>query len=139
MNGSAKGFVTFSSTIPDDSVERGGDIVTPGGRTIAEVVRASLVANGYQVGEVEQRSHYGWEFRLWEANREFDFTIQWVDPWLIILEPAPSLWKRLFGGGRDDAYSRAIDALRRTLGSDERFAGLRWYSRAEFERGERPQ
>jgi len=136
MKVSPKGFVTFSSTIQDDSVECKGDIVVPGGRSVAEIIQRGLMSRGYRCDEVEQRSHYGWEFEVHDADAQFDVVLQWVEPWLVILEPSATFWRRLLRRSSEEGYRRCVDSLVDVLRDDGRFGDLQLFTREEYERGE---
>jgi hypothetical protein len=124
-------FALFESSLPDDSVEEGGDIKVPAGRNVMESLAQRLKESGVQASPVSQHSFYGWSFDARIGNRKFWFLIQGGLPWVLIVRDRRSMILRLTEGSAPvRAALEACDAALQTLGH---VSALEWLTRTAYE------
>jgi len=62
-------WVEFSADFPDDAVWDSHDnLLVPGGKAIAEVLRDHLARRGFSCTSVRQHSFYGWCFYAGQSH-----------------------------------------------------------------------
>ncbi len=124
-------FLEFDAEFPDDTVwDAKGIPLVPGGKAIAEAIRAALVKKGLALSAVEQHSFYGWAFGAPVGN---EILLQFPGPWLLTVERRPGFWNRLLGRADDRAPSALVEAVRDVIAADVRFRIVRSYSRQQYE------
>jgi hypothetical protein len=121
-------FVTFDASFPDDARHsETGDVISPGGRAIAE----RLVSLLGSAAPCEQHSHYGWAF----AAGGCWCLVQHPDSWLLIVEDRGPLFERWFRPNRAAQRFQAFsEQLSQALDSDRAFSNVSWFTREEYER-----
>ena len=128
-------FVTFNADFPDDTKwNDSGDMVIPGGQTIAEVLKQALESHGCTCSCVYQHSHYGWTFDTTCDS----FTSQCVlaaaeGAWLLQLVPKRSLVSLLTGKSHVAKIRLAQTCVHTILKSEDRFSEILWHTRQHYE------
>jgi hypothetical protein len=122
--------VAFTTTLPDDQVEDGHDIVVFGGRNVALAIGQILTELGCGVDEPYAAGEHGWEFLLTFRGRH--------SFWCRVTSFHPA-FNLLFdhSGGRPaaaknaGAYAELATKLATALSADRRFENISWWSREE--------
>lgn len=129
--------VTFDAEFPDDAQwDEQGHVVVPGGRLIAEAIKDQLQGSAF-CSNVSQYSFYGWAFDVTCEDTRVWCLLQTGDAWLLLLEPQESLMRRLFTSSSFTGFAKLQTKVRDILTVDKRFSNVLWYTRAEYERGEK--
>ena len=126
-----RNFATFTSSLPDDSVEEEGEVVVPCGRSLMDLIRTAFRHFGYGVTEIEQHSSYGWFFDATGAEGRFWLMIQYPDPWLLMIQDSRPAWKRTFSGKAD--FERFINWSHAIVQSVSEISELRWVTEREWQ------
>jgi len=123
-------FALFKASLPDDSVEEGGDITVPAGRNLIESLSQRFKESGFPVSAISQHSFYGWSFEAEIENRKFWFLIQGGSPWLLIVRDRRSVLRRVFDG--DAAFLAALKVCDSTLQALGHISGIEWLTQAAY-------
>ncbi len=127
---------TFVSSLPDDSVEEGGNGVVPAaGRNIMDSLARCLRDSGHHVSEITQHSFYGWSFETQGPEGRFWHMLQHPDPWLLMVEDRRALHRRLFQ--RETPFERALANCEAALRGLEHVSEAVWFTRADYARSSR--
>jgi hypothetical protein len=132
--GNNRTFVTFESSLPSDAVfAESGDVDVSPGRNICEKLIADIRCEGIVVSEPVQREFYGWEFTVQLEENIVWILLQWVEPWLLIIENRgdKSGWFRKAREPSDHSLTFINDVLNKA----GVFSGILWFARSEFEAG----
>ena len=89
-----------------------------------------------KISEVWQRDYYGWEFSVKDGGLTAWLILQFVDPWLLLIENNTSIIQRVFGSKIPD-YSSLLDMLIESLGQDARFHKIQQLTEEEFKKSAR--
>ncbi|MGD9647233.1 MAG: hypothetical protein AB7U73_16090 [Pirellulales bacterium] len=131
-------FITFSATLPDDTeYDENEEIVRPGGRNVAELLREELHSRGVECGSVYEHSFYGWAFDAEYSGLPFWLMLQWPGEWLLIVKACPGLLRRWFSRAWHDAPPKFLALVTDVLGDEANFSNLKVMTRDESERGDR--
>jgi hypothetical protein len=131
-----RSYATFLADVPDDQVEEGGEVVTPGGATVAELLRGAVAERGLTTTPVRQHSFYGWAFDVSAGEVTVECMIQFPDPWLLITEVSGTLLGRIFRRRPRETHDAVLNILRETLVASP-FRSAAWMTRTEYETSER--
>ena len=126
-----RNFATFTSSLPDDSVEAEGEIVVPCGSDLMDLIRTAFHRFGYQVTEIDQHSSYGWFFYATGAEGCHWLMIQYPEPWLLMIQDSRAVWKRAFAGKAD--FERFINSSHAIVQSVSEISDLRWVTEREWQ------
>ena len=125
-----KNFATFTSTLPDDSIEQGDEIVSPGGRSVAESIAAEIRSRGGEADVVAQHSFYGWEFSGSIGGLPFWCLLQAPGAWLLIVEDRRWFIRRWFTG--QEAFRLVLDAFDSALHRLDHVSEIEWLTSSEY-------
>jgi hypothetical protein len=125
-----KNFATFTSTLPDDSIEEGDEIVSPGGRSVAESIAAEIRSRGGEAAVVAQHSFYGWEFSGSVDGFPFWCLLQAPGAWLLIVEDRRSFFRRWFT--RPEAFHHVLSAFDSALQRLDHISEVEWLTSSEY-------
>jgi hypothetical protein len=125
-------FATLQSSLPDDAVEEGDDIIVPGGRNVMESLARSLHLHGFETSRVTQHSFYGWEFEARHGQSRIRCLLQSPGPWLLIVMDKRGVLKRVFSGGKP--FSVALEVCAIALSSLEHVSAVKWFTQLEYEK-----
>ena len=129
--GKVERFATFKADLPDDSVERDGEIVVPGGRNIVEDICDRLRESGHEPTRPQQHSFYGWSFELQVDGLRAFVLLQSPEDWLLIVEVHGGV---LTSRGRmSAALTRTVEALETAMTANARIAARTWMTREAYE------
>ena len=126
-----RNFATFTSSLPDDSVEWEGDVAEPDGRNVMESIRDAFLHANYDATAVDQHSFYGWSFSVKGEHGEFWLMVQCPGPWLLMIRDLRPIWKRIFKGRGD--FAVFVEECHRTLTAIPEFGELRWCNESEWQ------
>ena len=130
-------FVTFDAEFPeDDEWDDEGNLLVPGGKAIAVVIRDQLNQRNFSCTEVVQHSFYGWSFH----TRCESMTIWCVlsapdDGWLLQIVPPITSMRRLLGSNEKAVFECFQDRIHAVLSADNRFSHVFWHTRSDYEAG----
>ena len=134
--GDLRTFVTFEASLPDDAVfAESGDVSVPSGRNICEVLIANMQSEGIVASDAEQHESYGWEFTAKIDGAEVRILVQWVEPWLMILENRSGR-SGVFRRAREPSAS-SMNLIHDVLKQVMEISNISWFTRGEFESGSR--
>ena len=103
--------VIFDSEISDAIFDESGEVVTPGGQSLAITLAQALREHGFRVNEVVQRSFYGWEFEISTGKHRFLAVLQQAESWLIAVGDTSHLFARLTSRSSAHELDRVAHAL----------------------------
>ena len=131
---SVRNYASFKwSTEHDGEFDSAGNVVSPGGRGIAEYIQQSLALQGLQVSTPENHEDYGWAFDAIASSVRVWCLVQYAEPWLLITD-VPSRWLHKLRGRDPDAKQRNVSHLiQAALASSGQATGIRWFTRSEFD------
>jgi hypothetical protein len=124
-------FVLFESSLPNDSVEEGGDITVPAGRNVMESLSQWFTGGGIKTSAVSQHSFYGWSFEARIEERKFRFLIQCGLPWLLIVDDRRMFFRRVLEG--NGPFREALKACDAALREVDHVSGIEWLTQAAYE------
>ena len=124
-------WVEFKSTLPDDTIEEGGDIVQYGGKGVAFAVADMLRRIGCEVQEPQHAFEHGWDFNAYIQGRRFFCQVTDIGEFLLLIENA--LWLERLRKRYPQVYIDLLRGLARELETDPRFSEITWYSYTELE------
>jgi hypothetical protein len=134
-----RNFVTFNADFVDDAQwTDNGDLLVPGGRTIADALCFALQKIGCVVSPVSQQSFYGWTFDANIENLTLNCVLQAGADWLLVATPKPTLTGRLFGN-HIQSFRKFVIILHDVLVNDRRVSKVFWYTREDYEAGKTDQ
>jgi hypothetical protein len=125
-----RNFVSFKSSLPDDSVEFEREIAMPDGCALMELICDAFQRAGYAVSEVELHSCYGWCFDASDESGRFWLMVQFPDPWLLMIQDYRPFWRRLFKSNAD--FERFVEKSRSILQGLPEISEFVWYSEREW-------
>jgi hypothetical protein len=130
-------FVTFNADFPDDAQwDKQGNLLVPGGQTIAESLRKQLQATGFTCSDIFQHCDYGWTFDVVSDNIDVWCLLAAAeDGWVLMLEREKSIMGRLLGTSDNLAFEGFQDKVHEILTGDSRFIKVLWYSRKDYNSG----
>ena len=123
-------FALFESSLPDDSVEKGGHIVVPAGRNVMESLSRRLKESGAETSGVFPHSFYGWSFKAQFKGRKVWLMVQAERSWLLIVEDRRSVFRRLFEGRAP--FREALSFCDAALKSLDHVSDLEWLTREAY-------
>jgi hypothetical protein len=130
-------FVTFTADFPDDaSWDDRGNLLVPGGRTIAAVLATALRLAGSSCTDVVQHSFYGWTFDVTCDNIKCRFVLADGDAemeWLLQIEGRLSLLGLSFRRSSCDDIRSCQVRVHEILHNDIRFSNVLWHTREDYE------
>ncbi|MGC3969796.1 MAG: hypothetical protein QM775_21435 [Pirellulales bacterium] len=130
-----RNFVTFDADFIDDAKwTDDGDLVSPGGRAIADALVVALRGEGGIASAVAQQSFYGWTFAVSFDGVEVNCVLQAGDSWLLTSTRKLALIDRLVSS-HSPAFKEFLQLLHRILANDQRFSKVLWHSREDYEAG----
>lgn len=98
----------FETSFPDDTQwDENDELLVPGGEGILEFLAAFLRREGYAVLGPSQYSHFGWEIEVVRARVGVRFVLQFIEPWLLIIEGVGGV----FTGGRREVLLEEVTSL----------------------------
>lgn len=127
-------FVTFEADLLDDSeFSNSGEVSTPAGRGLSQVLTQALKLKGFRVPEWEQHKFYGWEATVELNGQKCWLLLQGDNPWLLIAERRSGFlgWMHRTEG----SFRQLLTVIDAALKSDERLAHVSWFTRLEYENG----
>jgi len=129
-------FATFEADFPDDGVfDAAGNCITPAGKSVTKALAAMLRSQGARTTEVLQHSFYGWQFTVEMNQHHAWFLLQGTAPWLLLSQTRPSFLEKLTFKKTSDWHRSILQAANDCLARDNRFRGMRWYTKEEYEKG----
>lgn len=117
----------FYTTLPDDIVEKDGDIVQFPGLSVTEALGELMTARGYVVSEL-----YSMDFLGWEIILEGHGHAAWMriarneDDCMLFTKPVKSM---LWPFARNAPYEQFLRDLHETMNGDARFNRMTWVTR----------
>ena len=122
---------TFDSSLPDDTVEKNGEMVTPNGSVLSEIIAAELREKGWSISVVERRGDTGWSF--WGKYKGVTFwcLLGYTDPWILIVVDRRFFLRRWLGGS--SAFLTVLHEMDLVLQTIEEISELVWLTESEFE------
>ena len=127
-------FMTFESATDKPASEVAED--PPAGRELALALETGVQQRGVAIQQpLDQHDSYGWYFIAAADEQIVWCMLQWSGEWLLIMKPEMPVFKRLLGWKVDEAsYRRVREAIHATASSLPGVAGIRWFTRQEYER-----
>jgi len=104
--------VLFDNDLNDTVFDETGEVVTPGGQSLAVSLAEELGKTGLTTSDVFQRSFYGWEFEITTAKHRFLVVVQQAETWLVAIGEISSLFKRLMSRESDAELERVANVVR---------------------------
>jgi hypothetical protein len=130
--------VVFDAEFEDDSAwDENDNLLVPGGSSIATLIRDSLCGRGFDCLKIAQHKFYGWRFDVRDGGALLECILQAGDPWLMISQKKrPTLWDS-FSSSDSVVLQRLVSSISEILLSDSRFVNVRWFTRKDYEAGNR--
>lgn len=126
-------YVTFYSSIPDDSVWEADDrLLIPGGKAILTGIRTHLVDAGYYCDTAMQESYYGWTLDAKKNNKCSRLLLQNLNPWLLIIYPRKSVIERIIGYDYT-VYNELRNIVHAYLSSVTLYSRILWFTKYDYE------
>ena len=122
---------TFTSDLPDDFIEKDGEVVQYGGKSVAEAIGEMLRRLGCQVGPPEYAQEHGWHLYVDAQKRSVWCQVQDIGD-EYVFDIRDKTW-RLFGKNHP-AYVEVLRRLGEELARDPRFHNVLWYTPADYEK-----
>jgi hypothetical protein len=122
-----KPWIAFLTTLPDDQVEEGLNIVLFGGRNVALALGEVLASLDCKVSEPEHAAEDGWEFDLvYKGRHRFWCRVISFHPAFNVLFQDPGSWTTARRNAA--AYAELALKLSAALRKDPRFRHVSWWS-----------
>jgi hypothetical protein len=122
-----KPWIAFLTTLPDDQVEDGLNIVLFGGRNVAAAIGEILESLDCKVSEPEHAAEDGWEFDLiYRGRHRFWCRVISFHPAFNVLFQDPGAWTTAKRNAA--AYAELALKLSAALREDPRFRQVSWWS-----------
>ena len=123
----------FNSTLPDDHIDDGEQIIQFGGKSVAAAVGEILRSLGCDAEPPKYAGDHGWEFDIKAEERRFWCQVTLIEGYLMVLDN-PSWWDRVLGR-RPRVYLDLLQRLAQELARDPRFSEVRWFAPDEVMTG----
>ena len=128
-------FVTFESDFPDDGeFTEQGDTKRPAGCNVAFALAELLRRQNLSVTDPIQYSFYGWAFQASGDGVTLRFLLQFPGPWLLLSQDRSNFFHRMFRAS-GAAHQDILKTMNVSLIADGRFRNLKWFSKKEYESG----
>lgn len=122
-----KPWIAFLTTLPDDQVEDGLNIVLFGGRNVAVAIGEVLASLDCKVSKPEHAAEDGWEFDLaYKGRHRFWCRVISFHPAFNVLFQDPGAWTTAQRNAA--AYAELALKLSAALRADPRFRQVSWWS-----------
>ena len=124
-------FPTEGGWIGDDP-----DPELPAGREIAEFL-LSVVDPGVPASEIWNEESYGWAFNCRIGKITVNVLVQFLESWLVIVQPVSLRPRFLRGAAYDEAVLEVCTRIHRGIQTVPRTGRARWSTSNEYERAGR--
>jgi hypothetical protein len=137
-----RNYVTFEASCRDDAEWDGaGNLLIPGGRSVAEILSVELYRKGFTCAALSQHSFYGWRFNAIELQGKevVSCLLQsggyGAQSWLLICDQKDSIIRKLLGSNERNILPRVVNALDKIFEEHRLFSNHRWYTASDYETG----
>ncbi len=120
--------LSFKSCFPESS-----DYEHPRGYSICEFIRNELCLAGFEVSKTENYRDIAWSVDCVINSKKLFFFVGYLGTkmtdWQLIVCSGTGLIRKLLGFSDEEERLILSNEIHRILSKDERFSGLKWYSR----------